>query len=195
MPAHPAPTFLLLAGALVLGSACHRDQVARYKVPKEASVPAAPFSHGEALPAGAREGGLRWTLPQGWTQGEGNSLRFATLRPPVPGKVEVSVVVLPGAAGGELANVNRWRGQIGLGPLDEKALEKERRALSTRAGGVNVYDFTSEGGAKSRVVAALLTAPDGNSWFLKLNGDAGPVAQALPDFMKLLGSLRLDEAR
>ncbi len=101
-------------------------------------------------------------------------------------------MVLPGAAGGELANVNRWRGQIGLGPIDEPALAAARKVVKTKAGALNVYDFTSGGQTKSRMVAGLISTPDGNTWFLKLTGDADPVAKAKPDFMRILESLRLD---
>lgn len=119
-------------------------------------------------------------------------MRFATFKAPYPGKLEATVVVLPGQAGGELANVNRWRGQIGLPPLDEAGLVKARAVVKAKAGSVNVYDFTSEGQAKSRMVAGYISTPDENTWFLKMTGDAAPVAKAKPDFMTILGSLHLD---
>jgi hypothetical protein len=119
-------------------------------------------------------------------------MRYATLTPPGPGKVEMSVVVLPGAAGGEPANVNRWRGQIGLPPMDEEALATARKVVKAKAGPVAVYDFTSDGDAKSRMVTGLLSTTDGNTWFFKLMGDADPVAKAKPAFVKYLESLHLD---
>jgi hypothetical protein len=118
-------------------------------------------------------------------------MRFATLKPPVSGKVDASVVVLPGPAGGELANVNRWRGQIGLAPLDEAGLAKARKVMKTRAGPLKVYDFTSEAAPRSRLVAGL-TEVAGETWFVKMTGDADAVGAARSDFMKLLGSLRLE---
>jgi hypothetical protein len=118
-------------------------------------------------------------------------MRFATLKPPVPGKVDASVVVLPGPAGGELANVNRWRGQIGLGPLDDAALAKARKVMQTKAGALKVYDFTSDAPPRSRVVAGLTEAA-GDTWFVKMSGDADAVGAARADFMKLLGSLRFE---
>ncbi len=118
-------------------------------------------------------------------------MRVATFRPPVTGRIDASVVVLPGPAGGELANVNRWRGQIGLPPLDEGALAKARAVVKTRAGVLHVYDFTSDGDPRNRVVAGL-TSAKGDTWFVKLNGDAAAVAAAREDFMKLLGSLRFE---
>ena len=144
-----------------------------------------------ATPAG---GGLRWTLPRGWSETRGAPMRFASFQVPVKGAVDASVVVLPGPAGGELANVNRWRNQIGLPPLDEGALSGARKTIATKAGPLNVYDFTNDAKPASRVVAGLAQI-QGNTWFVKLTGDADAVAAARKDFMQLLGSLRLDESR
>ncbi len=210
----PLPASLLAGiGALSLTLACQSDQVAHYRVPKEGpSMEAGPRPTMPPQPMGARtgeaapgqmppgdvppppvpKGSLKWSLPKGWSELPGGGMRFATFKAPFAGKVEATVVVLPGPAGGELANVNRWRGQIGLPAMDEAGLAKSRTVLKTKAGAVNVYDFTSEGQVKSRMVAGYISTPDGNTWFLKLNGDADPVAKAKSDFMTILGSLHLD---
>jgi hypothetical protein len=118
-------------------------------------------------------------------------MRYATLKAPVDGRIDVSVTVLPGEAGGELANVNRWRGQIGLPAMDAAALAAARAPLRTKVGTVSIYDFTNDGSAKSRVVAGL-TVVDGNTWFVKMTGDAAAVAAARPDFLRIVESLRRD---
>jgi hypothetical protein len=188
--------------ALVLAGGCRRDEVTHYRVPKEtagagltpASVTAPPPGMaGEVPPPPPPSGDARltWTLPAGWSQSLTGGMRYATLKTPVPGKLDVSVVVLPGPAGGELANVNRWRSQIGLPPLDEAAMAKARKTLATKAGPLAVYDFTSEGQQKSRVVAGLAEA-GGSTWFLKMTGDEKPVASARAEFIRLLESLRLE---
>lgn len=138
-------------------------------------------------PTGAE--GLSWTLPEGWTQTLTGGIRYATLKPPGGGAIDASVVVLPGPAGGELANVNRWRGQIGLPPLDEATLPAQRKAITTPAGPISLYDFSSEGGSKTRLVAGVALV-DGSSWFFKMTGDATSVGTALPGFTALVSSLR-----
>jgi hypothetical protein len=186
-------------GALLLLAAagCQRDEVRHYRVPKEggASAPAAPagmpaMDPSAVPPPPAVEGGLSWTLPKGWTESRTGGMRYATLVPSTPGKLDVSVVVLPGPAGGEIANVNRWRGQIGLKPMEEAELARARKELRSPAGTVALFDFTSDGAPKSRMVAGILFAR-GNSWFVKMVGEAGPVAAARPEFVRLLESLRL----
>jgi hypothetical protein len=189
----------LVAGALLLVlGACGRDEVSHYRVPKSSEVPPAPAGQAMAGMAGsvppppdvATTGQLQWALPKGWTESRSGGMRYATLKPTAPGKLDVSVTVFPGQAGGELANVNRWRNQIGLPPLDEAALAKDRRALKSPAGDVALFDYTSDGKEKTRLVAAILFA-GGNSWFVKMVGDAGPVAASRADLVRLLESLRL----
>lgn len=186
----------VISAACLLAAGCDRDEVTYFKVPKAAPPPSQPAAQpasmtGDVAPAPrAASGGLRWTLPKGWTESQGGQMRFATLKPPVQGKIDASVVVLPGPAGGELANVNRWRNQIGLAPVDDATLAGARKVIQTKAGALNVYDFTN-GDKTSRVVAGL-TESGGNTWFVKLSGDAGAVGAAREDFMKLLRSLRFE---
>ena len=193
--------------ALLVAAGCGRDEVAHYRVPRQAAAPAAPGSPaGPAMgdasqgamagavpppPDASETGQLSWKLPKGWTESRsGGGMRYATLKPSAPGKIEVSVTVFPGPAGGELANVNRWRNQIGLPPVDEAELARGRKSLKSPAGELAVFDYTSDGASKTRLVAAILFA-GGNSWFVKMVGDAGPVAASRADFVRLLESLRL----
>jgi hypothetical protein len=208
--------FACAALALVAALGCKREEVSHFRVPKSgptglaAAMPGTGGGMGgggpggsAGMPRGAGDGdvapppapdggGLRWSLPKGWKETKGGGpMRYATLTPAVAGKAEVSVIVLPGPAGGELANVNRWRNQIGLPPLTDADLPALRKRVASKAGPVNVYDFTSEGQKKSRVVAGL-AENSGSTWFVKLSGDVDAVSAARPAFMSLLESLRAD---
>ena len=81
--------------------------------------------------------------------------------------------------------------EIGLAPTDAAGLAAARTPVKTSLGVVNVYDFTSEGTRKSRLIAAIVLV-DGSSWFIKLTGDAEPVSAARPAFLKLLESIHRD---
>ncbi len=202
MPSIPRPV-LLLSAVLSVVAGCRRDEVTHFRVPKEQPAAGAPgmppmgaamSSQGSVPPppAPSERGSLKWSLSRGWTQNLSGGMRYATLKPPIEGRIDVSVVVLPGPAGGELANLNRWRGQLGLPPVDDAAMASLRKTLRTKAGSLSVYELESEGAVKSHMTAALLEASDGNTWFVKMVGDAGPVAKAHSDFVRLLESLRFD---
>ncbi len=195
---------LAVVPALLL-IACHKNEVTVAKTPKEPPQPAAAAMPGSRMGMGmgmgmgaapteraAPSSALRWKLPKGWTESPASGMRYATLKAPAEGKLDISVTMLAGTAGGELANVNRWRGQIGLPPVEESALSKNRQAVKTPAGEVALYDFLGEGEKKSRMVVGSLTSPDGNSWFLKAVGDEAAVAAARADFVQLLETLRFE---
>ncbi|GIW95213.1 MAG: hypothetical protein KatS3mg110_3254 [Pirellulaceae bacterium] len=98
------------------------------------------------------EGNPHWTLPEGWSENAGDAIRYRTLvsSGELGRSVEVSVTRLP-ATGGDwdaylLANVNRWRGQIGLPALSALELADAIQTFQT-ASGEEAYwcDFQSGG--------------------------------------------------
>ena len=65
---------------------------------------------------------LKWTPPAGWTQGPPKQMRLVTFLPDGQSGVECAVTVLANDGGGLEANINRWRGQLSLAPLDKAAI-------------------------------------------------------------------------
>ena len=174
------PLFLLAALA-----ACQKDPIEVRVVPKEDQAAA-------ELTAPSRPRGLRWTTPAGWKEVAGSGMRVASFSlPKTAGKAEVTVVALPGDVGGELANVNRWRGQLALPPISEAELPAARATVRTPLGAMFVYDFTGSGEKKTRLVAGMIQV-SGTMWFFKLMGDEKAAAAAKPAFLKLLEGLKHD---
>ena len=178
---------LVLLAAL---SACGKDEITVATIPKEA-----PPSIGPALapPGGAAEGGaaLAWKAPAGWKRLPGSGMRFASFTVPAGGgEAELSVVVLPGPAGGDLANVNRWRGQMGAAALDEAGLARESKKVESAAGPLLVVDVAGAGAKAGESLSAALLSTGDQTWFFKLTGKAGVVKAARPSFLAFLKSLR-----
>ena len=79
-------------------------------------------------PATSRAGlpQLTWQTPDGWTEVAAGEMRVASFK--IQGQngkqADVSVIPLPGLAGSDDANVNRWRGQVGLPPVSPDELKK-----------------------------------------------------------------------
>ncbi|MDE2143980.1 MAG: hypothetical protein KGL74_04445 [Elusimicrobia bacterium] len=173
--------------AIIVLAACQKDRIEVRRTPKE-ELPAS------AMPVAPRARGVKWTTPPGWKELPGNGMRLATLEPPQKaGKIEATVVALPGDVGGELANVNRWRGQLALTPVGEAQLGDLRATVRSAAGETLVYDFTGAGSKKTRLLAGMIQV-SGTTWFFKLMGDEAAVEAAKPAFLKLLAGLKRDAA-
>lgn len=140
---------------------------------------------------------LQYTLPPGWQEKPLTSMRLASFKAIAPNgkETDVSVVALPGVAGGDLANVNRWRGQIRLGPIDEKTLAQSAEHVQANGHDFLLVDLVSnqpigEEGEMQRILAAILDEND-RSWFIKMTGEAAAVAAQKSAFTDFLRGLRI----
>ena len=182
MPAVKTVLPLFIAALL---TACQKDPIEVRRAPKE-DAPSVEMT------ASSRPKGLAWTAPSGWKELAGNGMRVASFElPKGPGKAEATVVALPGDVGGELANVNRWRGQLALPPIGEADLPAARTRVASRLGSVSLYDFTGAGEKKTRLVAGMIQVA-GTTWFFKLMGEEKAVEAARPAFLTFLKGLKKD---
>ena len=154
---------------LVPLTGCGRDDIQVYRVPKESS------GAGNA--------------PEGWQAVPPSEMRVASFR--VQGKngktADVSVIPLPGLAGNDIDNVNRWRGQVGLAPVTEAELPKLAERVQIGGFDGQLYDVGGENaaGEKTRLLAAMLRR-EGAAWFFKMTGDSELVGQQKPAFASYL---------
>ena len=115
-----------------------------------------------------------WTVPPQWKElpaGQMQTAKFAV--PERDGaKAEVSVSIFPSDTGGTLANVNRWRRQIGLGEVDEAGLAPIVSPLDPARPEAKLIDMTNN---NKRLLGAIVPR-EGRYWFYKLLGDAAAVA-------------------
>lgn len=65
---------------------------------------------------------LKWSTPEGWTAVESTPTRDPNFIINGNDQAQCYVTVLQGSGGGMLPNINRWRQQLGLEPLDEAGL-------------------------------------------------------------------------
>jgi hypothetical protein len=105
-----------------------------------------------------------------------------------------TVMALPGEGGGLVANVNRWRAQIGLDALDEQAVTKAVRPIKVDGlpgHGVDLTGPRTDGKASQRILAAVVKQGD-RVWFFKLMGPADLVAEQKQAFDQFVESVRFD---
>lgn len=83
-----------------------------------------------------------WTLPEGWREAKGRGGRFATLLLGAKdAPVEMSVMNLGGSV---LDNVNRWRGQLGLGRVTQDELPKTTKEVKMDDLTATLVDITGD---------------------------------------------------
>lgn len=187
----------LLLACLAL-AACRRDDIQTYIAPKEApAMPGMAAMGGNSMPpvpsaAAGSARAIHWTTPDGWAEQPATSMRVGNfLIKGSNGKTaEMSVVPLEGDAGGDLANINRWRGQIQLPPLAEADLKTAASTQTFKGRAMRWVDFAN---AQHRITAAIYKTST-QTWFFKMTGDDATVQAAQPAFRTFLRSLRFDHA-
>ena len=131
---------------------------------------------------------IKWTTPDGWTEVPPSSMRYASFSAPADegGKIDISVVTFPGDGGSDADNINRWRGQMGLAPVDANAVTSQIAPLKTGDMTFSTTDITAN---KTRTIAAW-TRRDGRVWFFKATGPIAAVEKEKPNFVKFIESVR-----
>jgi hypothetical protein len=131
---------------------------------------------------------IKWETPEGWTEVPPSSMRYASFSASAENgdKIDISIVTFPGEGGSDADNVNRWRGQIGLPPLDGNEITSQITPLRTADATFSTTDIV---GAKARTIAAW-TRHDGRIWFFKVTGPNAAVEKEKPDFVKFIESVR-----
>jgi hypothetical protein len=192
--------FLILSTALALG-ACREAKVEAYRVPKEQdpTLPAQAPAGDQGGPAMAStavptESGaaLAWSAPAGWKAKPLTAMRKGSYTVPGEGGKDgdLSVTAFPGNVGGELANVNRWRGQVGLRPLGEADLAGSVTRLTRNGLSFTVVDAAGgPGPGDQRILGAIVPFGEG-TWFFKLAGPSGLLEREKARFLGFLDTVK-----
>lgn len=134
-----------------------------------------------------------WTVPEGWSEQPGNAFRYATL---IANGVEITVSKL-GLPGGQdlqgylLSNVNRWREQLNLPPVnaDQFAATTVARKVADRdailvdlAGTASAGGPSMGRGPMSGSVTAPARPPAGDGSLPAAAGSRGAPTATVPDY-------------
>ena len=188
----------LLSLAVLTG--CSDSDVKVYRVAKEETRN--PTSAQRQLPAGHPAMGdapprLTWETPAGWTEGKASEFRMAsfTIKGEGGKQADLSVIPLPGVAGGDFANVNRWRGQLGLEAVTAEELKKLAETVEIAGQPAELYDLSgkSAGSDEPTRILGAIQHREGTAWFFKMTGDDRLVAQQKPTLIEFLKTLKMEE--
>jgi hypothetical protein len=198
---------------LLLLSGCREAKITSYRVPKEQPDPLPPVLTGD-IPAaprptsGAPSSGvdpamantavptasgsdLSWTAPAHWKPKPSSAMRkgsYAVVGPD-GAEADLSITAFPGDVGGDLANINRWRGQISLPPISEADLATQTEHIDANGLHITFVDFANTATPPQRITGAIV--PLGNAtWFVKLMGPDAVVAPERNHFRAFLQTLQ-----
>ncbi len=202
----PRLPLILVSIATLCFSGCDQAQPVTYKIPKEERVVTMPTMPGttppqagaqgkmEVLPGmeqAAKEAGqVGYTTPEGWEELTASGMRKANLKvSDENGSAEITVLTFPGDVGGRLANINRWRGQVGLAAATPEDLPAytEGTDISNHRG---LYVHLE--GETQSILGALLPF-HGNTWFFKMLGDTPTVLANEAAMKQFLNSITLED--
>jgi len=203
--------FLLIVMGCMLGllASCRQEgDVRRYRevLSRAAERPSLGAMPDDDIHRGARgsasvvdlpvssSGGLVWSTPPGWVEESGKGMRLVTLRPQ-DAEGDCTIVVLGGAAGGTVANISRWLGQlnISLSEQEQARFVGDAAAFETSSGlPGRLYDFTElvTGDEKSAMLAVVVKIGQQTA-FVKYTAARGVLIKYREAFLSLCRSLEV----
>ena len=151
---------------------------------------------------------ITWTTPDHWElEPEPPSFAIAALSIQKNGATaHITITPLAGHGGGALANINRWRAQVGLGPVPELA-EQPVTAFEIEGWPGALLDLTGPPppppeaapappeatpeatAARPRMLVAMLAKPN-QTWFFKMTGPDGLLEEQKPVFEQFVKSVQ-----
>jgi len=199
-------TCILPVAVLLLAlTSCRDPKIRSYRIAKEAEAPAPaaqpPAGMSMTAPAATAKPrpGITWQKPDAWQEQTGNTMRIGNFLIGVKDniKTELAVTAFPGDVGGDFANVNRWRGQIQLPPINEAELPTVITSLDLPTGKFQLIDITStepllDGKFKARILGAWLKQPN-HTWFFKITGDEATVGAQRETLVAFLRTVAFTE--
>ncbi len=158
-------------------------------MPTDPAGPAVPDTHGLQTASGPS---LTWSAPAGWQSKPASMMRKATFVIVDDGgaTAELAVSAFPGDVGGDVANVNRWRGQVGLAPVSDAEAAAAITRIEANGLKIGVVDLVDPAAANASHLLGAMVPYDNATWFFKLTGPDAVVAKAKPAFMEFLKTVK-----
>jgi len=173
-----ASWFIKLAGDAAVVEA---QKPAFFEFLRTIRIKAAPASESDYGSPG-QSARFNWQVPAQWKALPAGDMQVARFALPERGGAKAEVFVSD--TGGTLANVNRWRREIGLREVDDAGLPQVVSPLDPADPQTKLIDLTNQ---NRRLVAAIVPR-DGQYWFYKLRGDLDAVSPERDAFVAFVKS-------
>ena len=141
-------------------------------------------------PTGSAE--ISFSSPESWQQGQVGGLRKAAyFVEEGDQRVDITIIDLSVQAELLLPNVNRWRGQVELGKIDQQTMEEsiEQIPLGDARGWYVNLQSPANASQQQAILGVLATRGD-KSWFVKLHGDKQLALREENSFKNFVASIQ-----
>jgi hypothetical protein len=158
------------------------------------SLSVGPASIPPASNTSSHDSPLTYKAPAGWSPGKVDGLRQVAFEVRDGSKrAEFTVVALAASAGDLLANVNRWREQVHLGPVARGELEGQLKEFPVDSVTGRRVELVAPAGTEPReTILGVISTNRDKAWFFKLKGDSELVAKEQERFDSFVRSVRFD---
>jgi hypothetical protein len=166
------PLALALAG-------CEPPEVKKYNAPSDS--PARDFTRLES-----------YRLPDGWVRQEkAKDFSVATFQIGEGDKAVLATVSrLPGRSGGLEANIERWRGKVGLEPLKQDEMQKSLLWLTVDGEKTPYVDLANPAKSGTDRILGVVAERGPMTWFFKMQGPPEQVGQHKAAFEAFVESVK-----
>ena len=134
---------------------------------------------------------IKFELPEGRKEvTPASAITKAAFRAGEGEKLEITITVLGGPAGGLADNVNRWRGQIKLPRASDDELKATLKDVSVDGAEGKLVELVGEGDSAESILGAIVLKGNA-SWFVKAKGPVAVAAAEKARFEAFVQSLKL----
>ncbi len=175
-------TFLTIGLGLLLFNGCNdASHIRHYTIEKDTAP------HALTQPSITHQE-IQWTSPDNWVTQPTSSMRIGSFIVPFSeGEGDLSIIKLGGDAGGMVANVNRWRGQLGLDPHEEAEMNTYIFTESSSLGPFKWLTLLNPDDEELGFVIAIFTTSN-SSIFVKLSAPQVGISELTAEFISFCKS-------
>ena len=183
-----APPATANTNELPLGHPPIGDTTAGTPANPNAPMAGAQMPGGGNVPVAGDANGLAWTPLAHWIVKPNGAVRKGSYTVPGDGgaTADLSVTAFPGDTGGLFANINRWRGQIGLPAIAEAQLSGDVEHVDLNSFHIDVVYMN---GPTNSLLGAIIPH-NGQTWFFKMAGPAAIINREKATFTNFLNSIK-----
>lgn len=135
------------------------------------------------------ESRFKWDKPESWIEVEGHSMRLASFQVPyTDGIGDLSITTLAKESGSILANVNRWLGQIGVGPVSSKDIDSLTQIRIGQIGQFLFFKLIKSSKSDAAILAAIFEL-EHKTLFIKLTAETIGIKENEVAFIKFCESV------